>query len=443
MDSIASPERRAVVLSAGRRNYILLVLTVIYTLAFVDRQIINILAEQIKHELNLADWQMGALAGFAFAMLYSVLCLPVARYSERGNRPRVIATALLLWSGFTALSGMAGNFTHLMLARIGVGVGETGCVAPSHSLITDITSREKRAGALAIFSTGIPLGSLVGLGIGGLVAHAYGWRMAFFLCGAPGVIIALLVLATIRDPRIKSLRDAARPDAHVPTLWEAFTQLRKRRSFVWLTAGAAMVTFIAMGQQTFYASFFLRNHGLDLEKLAAMSGLNGRLGVLGVCLGLIVGIGGTLGSLIGGRLADKVVARKAGVYVTVPIYSTLASIPLFAGVFLAPTGGMALIMLALATFFSMMWFGPVFASVQSLVLPGTRAIASALFLFLVNMFGVGCGPVVMGALSDLLAHTLGSANGLRWAMVTFAFLLLIPARCFAIVARTLSDETVS
>ncbi len=434
---------QAPTLGAGQRTYVLLVLTLIYTLAFVDRQIINILAEPIKHELHLADWQMGALAGFAFAMLYTVVGLPIARYSEYGNRSRIISAALLVWSGFTALSGLAGNFAHLLLARIGVGVGEAGCVPPSHSLITDITPREKRASALAIFSAGVPLGSLVGLGVGGLVAHAYGWRTAFFLCGIPGIALALLVLLTIRDPRMQAAKDAATPAKDVPTLWQTFSMLRKQRSFLWLTAGASMVSFTAFAHQTFYASFYLRNHGADLESLAASLGVGGALGVLGLCLGLIVGLAGTCGSVIGGRLADRFGATDAGGYMIVPIWSNLLAVPFLVAVFAVPDGRMSLLLLLIPTFFKLMWFGPVFAGVQSLVAPGTRATAVALFLFVVNIVGLGLGPVFMGALSDVLGHAMGPAEGLRVALIVLSVQLVVPAFCFARARRTLSQETIS
>jgi len=443
MNVEAAGEQSAFTITANTRHYVLAVLTIVYTLAFVDRQIVNILAEPIKQELHLADWQMGALAGFAFAMLYTVLGLPIARYSERGNRSRVIAVALLVWSGFTALSGTASSFLGLLLARVGVGVGEAGCLPPAHSLISDITPRERRASALSIFSAGLPLGSLVGMALGGLVAHSYGWRAAFFIVGMPGVLLAFVVLLTIRDPRTHASTDHPRAAPDVPPIREALAQLRARRSFGWIAAGAALLSFVGYAHQTFYASFFLRNHGEEIDRLAAMVGVPGRLSFLGICLGLIIGVAGTLGSTVGGRLSDRHAARRPGGYMTVPIWGAALAAPLLALVFIVPSALIALVLLTVPNFLKSMWYGPVFASVQSLAPPRTRATAVAVFLFIVNVVGLGLGPLCGGALSDLLAQWLGPADGLRVALIVLSLLLLAPAGCFVIARRTLAQDMVS
>ena len=423
-----------------RRGYVLALLTAVYTLAIVDRQVINILAEPIKRELHVADWQMGALAGFAFAILYTALGLPLARYSERGNRPVIIAVSLLIWSGFTALSGLASNFSHLLLARIGVGVGEAGCLPPAHSLITDSTPREKRASALAIFSAGLPLGALVGLAIGGFAVQSYGWRGAFLLVGAPGALFALLVLMTVGEPRATKTGTSARVPGEAWSLPQVFGFLLRKRSFVWMTAGASLLTFVAYAHQSFYASFFLRNHGAEIDDLAARSGLHGALALLGICLGLILGIAGTLGTMMGGRLGDRLARRDASGYMIIPVWASFASVPLLALTFLLPRGGMALAFLAVPSFVRSMWYGSVFAAIQSLATPATRATAVALFLLFVNVIGVGFGPMCTGALSDLLSRQMSSAAGLRWAMVAVTLLMLAGAFCFRRAGRTLRED---
>jgi MFS family permease len=432
----------AFVLSPGRRWYVLGLLTVIYTLAFVDRQIVNILAEPIKQDLHLADWQMGALSGFAFALLYSTLGIPAARLSETGNRSWIIAASLTLWSGFTALSGLAGNFVHLLLARTGVGIGEAGCVPAAHSLISDITPRQKRASALAIFSMGLPLGSLVGLGVGGVVAGAYGWRTAFFLVGLPGIFLALLTLVTVPEPRRGLVTTDAAP-VEVPRIGATFRHLWARRSFVWMTLGAALLAATGYAHQTFYGSFFLRNHGDALEQWAAYFGLGGKLAFLGLALGIIIGLAGTMGTGIGGRLGDRHAAVHPSGYMTVPTWSTLMAVPFLVAAFLVPSVIGAFALLLIPHFLKAMWYGPVFACVQGLVAPRSRATAIAVFLLFVNMIGLGLGPVMAGALSDVLSKTMGPDEGLRVAMILFSASLIASAACFHRAKRTLAEDIVS
>lgn len=427
---------------AGRRAYILAILTLIYTFAFVDRQIINILAEPIKHDLALADWQMGAMSGFAFALLYTMLGLPIARYAERGNRPLIIAISLAVWSGFTALSGLATSFLHILVARIGVGIGEAGCVPPAHSLISDITPKEKRAGALAIFSAGLPLGSLFGMALGGIVAATHGWRMAFFIVGIPGLLIALALILSVRDPRRTAARAATVP-ADVPPLKDALGLLWGRRSFAWLVAGASMISFSGYSHQAFYGSFFLRNHKSELDLLSGHLGFAGTIAFLGLALGLIIGVTGTFGTALGGRMSDRHARIDRAGYLTVPVWATLASVPLLASAFLVAKVEVAFVLLAISYFLKSMWYGPVFASVQGLVDPGTRATAVAVFLLLVNVIGLGFGPLLAGALSDLMGSRYGAAEGLRYAMIIFTFFLAGAAYCFARARRTLAMDMVS
>jgi MFS family permease len=197
----AAPAPPVRVLSTGYRAYALGLLLLIYILNFVDRSVINILAEPIKNDLGLLDWHIGLMSGLAFAVFYTFLGLPIAQLAEKYNRPLIISIALGVWSAFTALSGFAQNFTQLVLARIGVGIGEAGCTPPAHSLISDYVPRERRASALAFYSMGIPLGGLVGMAVGGMVADAYGWRAAFLVCGLPGVIVALIAATTLVETR--------------------------------------------------------------------------------------------------------------------------------------------------------------------------------------------------------------------------------------------------
>ena len=430
-------------LRPGARIYILVLLTVTYTLAFLDRQIINILAEPIKKDLHLADWQMGVMTGFAFALLYTILGVPIARLSERGNRSLIVAGALTIWSGFTALSGLAHSFTHMLIARVGVGIGEAGCTPPAHSLITDITPKEKRAGALAFYSMGLPIGTLLGMVLGGVVAEFYGWRMAFLLVGVPGLLLAALMLITVKDPRVSAVRNRSTQQDDIPPLGETIRRLLKTKSFIWISLGAASIAFAGYGHQAFYGSFYLRNHTDGLDAIAATFGFDGRIAVLGIVLGLILGTTAAAGTATGGWLGDRFARAGAKGYTAVPMWATGLAVPFLIAAFLVPGTISSLLILAVPSFLKGMWYGPVFACVQSIVPPRSRATAVAVFLFILNALGLGCGPVFAGILSDVSARWFGPAEGLRFAMVVLSIIVSLSVVCFAMARRTIEDDVCS
>ncbi|MCC5995484.1 MAG: MFS transporter [Oceanicaulis sp.] len=430
------------------RAYALGVLLVIYIFNFLDRQIVNILAEPIKLELGLADWQIGMMAGVAFAVFYTVLGIPIARYAERADRVKIISAAVAVWSGFTILCGFAGNFVHLLLARIGVGVGEAGCTPPAHSLISDYTPKEKRASALALYSMGIPLGSLAGMVLGGLIADAYGWRVAFFAAGAPGLLLAVIAWFTLHEPRRKGLRRVAPAPASAPNILHAIAEMKGKTSFWWISAGAALAAMIGYGHITFYGSFYLRNHGEGLaamaEQVNAVLGVSfGPIGFIGTALGLLIGICGAAGTYLGGFLADRSARLNPAGYAIVPGIATVLTVPPFVVAMLVPGAGASLMILAIPIFLGAIWYGPVFASAQSLVEPHTRATAAAVLLFIINLVGLGLGPLSVGLVSDMLGATMGAAEGIRWSMIIFGVAALASAGAFFMSARTLKDEIVS
>lgn len=442
----ADPSPPAAGVSSGYRRYALWLLLVIYTLNFLDRQVVNILAEPIKRDLGLADWQLGMLTGLSFAVFYTVLGIPIARLAERANRVWIISAAVGVWSFFTALSGLAANFAQLLLARIGVGVGEAGCSPPAHSLITDYTPKEKRASALAFYSMGIPLGSLAGMALGGLVADAHGWRVAFFVAGAPGLLIALIAFFTLKETRdFSKLAKAQAPSS--PSLRETFAEVRAKPSFWWIALGAAVMAFIGYGHIAFYGSFYFRNHASGLAELStavnSLLGTNmGPAGFLGTALGLVVGVFGATGTFLGGQLADRAAKSDASGYATVPAVAALVGFPVFALAMTAPGAGVSILLLGLPTLFSSIWYGPVFASVQSLVQPQSRATAAALLLFIINLVGLGFGPLVVGAVSDLLAPTLGEADAIRWSLIGTSVIGLAAAVMFWAARKTLGRDIV-
>ncbi|MDX2235052.1 MAG: MFS transporter [Hyphomonadaceae bacterium] len=428
--------------SDGYRAYAMWMLLIVYILNFVDRQVINILAEPIKNELGLLDWQVGAMSGLAFALFYTVLGLPIARYAERGHRPRIIAVALALWSGFTALCGLAQNFTQLVLARIGVGIGEAGCTPPAHSLITDYVPKEKRASGLAFYSMGTPLGSLVGMGLGGVVADAWGWRAAFIVCGLPGLLMAVVVALTLIEPRAKRVAaDVRAAGAKGVTFTQALAVLAKKRTF-WLVALAAAVkAFIGYGHAPFTASFFFRNHTEEIARLASLFGLQSA-GFLGLALGIVGGVAGAFGAYVGGQIADKYGGRDLRAYVSVPAIAALATIPIYITAVLLPSALGAMCLLAINAILGTLWYGPVYATAQSIAPAHMRATASAILLFIINLVGLGLGPLLVGALSDVLAIQggMGKAEGVRWALIISALSGVASAVFFWMARKTIRTE---
>ena len=430
--------------SKAYRRYALSVLLVIYILNFLDRQIVAILAEPIKHDLGLADWQLGVMTGLAFALFYTVLGIPIARYAETGHRPRIIAVAAGLWSLFTLACGYAQNFVQLVACRVGVGIGEAGCTPPAHSLITDYTPREKRASALAFYALGTPLGGLLGLALGGLIADAYGWRTAFLFAGLPGLLMALIAWTTLREPRRQMNVDLAALKAARPDFKTAMAEIKGKRTFWLIAFAAAIKAFIGYGAAAFLAPFFFRNHAAELTVIAEDFGL-GLTGFLGVALGIVLGLTGAVGTWMGGYLADKYGARDLRFYVAIPAVSTLLGIPFYIAGLLSDSAVFALIMFAFPPVLNTMWYGPGYAAVQGLVRPQTRATASAVLLFIINLIGLGLGPLGVGAVSDFISGPmgLGSAEGVRWSLMIFILFGAVASGLFWLARSSIREEMVS
>lgn len=429
-------------LAAGPRRYALGLLLVIYVLNFLDRQVVNILAEPIKLELGLADWQLGALTGLAFALFYTVLGIPIARLAEKADRVKIISVAVGFWSICTMACGMAGNFLTLMLARIGVGVGEAGCTPPAHSLISDYTPAEKRASAIAFYSMGIPLGSLAGMALGGIIADSFGWRAAFFVAGAPGILLAIIAWFSLPEPR-RAVK--VKPDANHPSVMDAARELARKPAFMWMSLAAAINAMVAYGHIAFYGSFYLRNHGAGLQGLADAfnsvfgTGL-GAIGFTGLALGLLIGVFGAIGTFAGGQLADRYVARDARAYAVLPAIAGALSLPAFLLAMLSGSTLLSLAALAVVTLLGSVWYGPVFACAQSLVKPRTRATASAVILFVINLIGLGLGPLAAGLISDMFATQHGAAEGLRYSLVAMGVVGMLALPAFYLASRTLRND---
>jgi predicted MFS family arabinose efflux permease len=405
-------------------------LLIVYVFNFIDRQIVNILAEPIARDLQLNDTQIGLMTGLAFALVYTGLGFPLARYADRPttSRPRLIAVSLAVWSGMTALCGIALNFWQLLLARAGVGVGEAGCTPPAHSLISDIVPPEKRASALAFYSLGIPVGSLFGMVIGGLLADYLGWREAFVVVGLPGVALALVVWFILKDPRhagtAATLQERG-PPAALP-LREAVAEVMRSRAFVLLVCAGSAASFLSYGKTTWTTIFFQRTHDLSP-------------GEVGLLFGLLGGAAGILGTWLGGYLADRFGAINRRRVLSAPAIGMALAVPLAIAAYDAPSWQLALALLFLPTVFNSLYYGPCYSAAQGLVPLQARAIAAATLLFFQNLIGLGLGPLFFGMLSDWLQPTYG-ANSVRYVLYGAALLGLVPAFFFWRCGLRLNEE---
>ena len=423
--------------SKAYTRYAMWLLLGIYTVNFIDRQIIQILAEPIKQELKLADWELGLLSGLAFAVLYSFLGVPIARLAEHRSRPRIISVAAATWSGFTLLCAVAGNFWQILLFRIGVGVGAAGCAAPSHSLIVDYHPLEKRASALAFYSLGSPFGTLAGLVMGGLVYDAYGWRVAFVVAGLPGLLLGVVAFLTLKEPRRIMAQHAATAAATGASFGQAMAYLFKRRTFWLVAAGTTLIT-VGNGA-AFTASFFLRNHTAEVGQLAHGLGLKA-VGFLGLAIGL-THAAGAIGVWCSGWLTDRYGARDLRNYTVAPALAALLAVPFRLAQFTVESTVLALVLLTVSAFLGALWWGPVFSVGQSVVPPRMRATSSAVLIFLIVFVG-GFGPLGIGALSDYFNQGLGMgpAEGVRWALLATTALWPAAFACFWLARRTIRQD---
>nr|WP_184095612.1 MFS transporter [Sphingopyxis panaciterrulae] len=404
-------------------------LMAVYILNFLDRQIVNILAEPIKNDLQLSDTAIGLMTGLAFALFYSILGIPIARWADKpsSNRASLISIALAIWSGMTVLCGLTQNFGQLLAARIGVGVGEAGCTPAAFSLIADSVPPEKRSSAVSFYGLGLPIGSLLGLAIGGTLADAFGWRVAFMIVGVPGIVMALIVPKLIRDPRFGGQMSAyavQRPPALPAT--EALREIFSSRAFLLLALAASITGFLAFGKGVWVVILFIRSHGLSP-------------GETGLLLGIMMGLASMVGIWLGGMLADRFGQRDKRHILTGPAVGMAIATPfLFMGYWVTDWR-LSIALLILPTALNSVYYGPTFACVQGLVRPEARAMASAVMLFAQNLIGLGLGPLFFGMLSDAFRPMAGE-DSVRWVLYGAAWLGLVPAILFWRASLRLNAE---
>ena len=375
-------------LGRGARRYSMVILAIVYMFNFVDRQILAILLPQIRDEFGTSDAYLGFLAGTAFALFYVILGVPVAQYADRCNRRNLIAASVALWSAMTAVSGLAANIWQLTAARIGVGIGEAGCSPPAHSMIADYYPPEKRSTAMGFYTLGISAGIMTAYLAGGWVAQNIGWREAFFVVGIPGLLLAVVVRFTVKEPQ-RGASEGREASGRTARLAEVVRFLATRRSFIHMATAAGLSTFVGYSIIGFLPSFMVRSFDMELAQL-------------GVWLGLILGISGGAGFFFGGYFADRLgrgSQQKALNFIAATI---LLSAGLLALMFLAKSSAMALLLFILPAATMNVYLAPVLAQAQSLVALRMRATTAALVLLIINVIGLAFGPLITGLLSDYL-----------------------------------------
>lgn len=413
----ASVERPPPLVSPAARRYALALLFSAYTVNYVDRQVITILQDPIKADLGLTDTQLGLLTGLSFAMFYAVMGVPIARLADFHSRKTIISVAMALWSFMTALCAAAGSFVTLLLCRIGVGVGEAGLTPPAHSLISDYYEPERRASAIAIYQASGPVGLMVGFLAGGWINQFFGWRTAIIVVGAPGLLLALTVWLTLKEPR-RGQFDVSMPKSAEPMSSQqpaTVFALFKNPAFRCLALGCGFHTFVTYGQGNWTAPYFGRVHGMSS-------------GELGTWLAMLSIGPAFIGMISVGYFSDWLARRRPQARLEVAISSIVLIIPFEVAGLVAIDAHTALCYFAGAFFFGGAYLAPSIAAAQAMVSPNLRASASAMIMLGINLIGLGLGPLVSGFLSDLWAATGVGANSLRYAM-----LAIIPAQLIAVM----------
>ncbi|MEZ9537811.1 spinster family MFS transporter [Shewanella sp. 10N.286.51.B8] len=389
---------------ATNRYYVLFMLALVCALAYMDRFVLSVLIEPIKHDLSLSDTQLGLLTGFAFAFFYAVFGIPIARLADKYNRPLIISVSVALWSAMTAACGMSVNFIQLLLARIGVGVGEAGCIPASHAMLGDLFPGKQKAFAIGIFQAGGTVGILAGLILGGLLANSVGWQMTFIFMGLPGLIVGLVVWLTVKDNR--GLDSVSNPltnaDNDKLNLIATIKHLLTQRTYRNLMLGLSMGAFGNYGIVQWLPSFLIRTHHMSLEEV-------------GVLYGSVMGFGTLFGTLAGAFLAPKVIAKDQRWEVKWAACCFVIVIPIFIGSFLVANSTLALGLLFLGVFTLSTGTGPSFAAVQTVAGPKMKAMAVALTMLCMAILGQGFGPLVVGMVSDALVPQFGEQS-LRYSL---------------------------
>ncbi len=412
--------------SRAYARYVLTVLFVVYVFNFIDRQVLAMVIEDVKAEMQLSDTMLGLLLGPAFTLFYTLAGIPIARLADRSNRRNIVAAGLAVWSAMTAVCGLAGNALHLALARFGVGIGEAAGTPPSHSMISDYFPPERRATALSIYGMGIYLGVMFGFMGGGLIRDWSGdWRTPFYVLGAAGLPLVALLLFTVREPARGAAEHGA-VDTETPPLREVLRTLGTQRSFVLLTLAACFQALAGYAVLSWGAAFLMRVHALDFSQV-------------GVSFGLVAGVGGAVGVSVGGVLSDRLGARDARWYVWLPAIVSVVAAPFALPFYLASDVTLALGFFAIYYTINNMYVGALWSVAQGLVKVRMRALASATLLTVLNIVGMGLGPFLVGFLNET-AFAWAGDEAIRYSLLVTAGIGAIAAVFFVLCGRGLRED---
>lgn len=408
-------------LSRSRVNYALGLLVLVYAVNFVDRNILSVLLQPIKEDLGVSDTAMGFLTGFAFAVFYTFAGIPIARIADRGSRRTVMAVGITFWSAMTAASGLAANFWQLALARIGVGVGEASATPAAHSLISDYFPPERRTRAIAIYNVGAGLGVLFGLALGGWLQESVGWRWAFAVVGLPGLAVALLVRLTLPEP-VRGISEGRSDRDDAPGIGETIRYLAKIPTFRHLALAAGLYGMTAYGLLTWAVTFVYRIHEIGYAEI-------------GLTLGLVIGIAGSLGAYFGGVLCDRMAKRDRRWLLWIPAAAGLGLVPCYAVFVLTDDLNLALLAFVPVNLLNVVFAPPTYMITQGLAQLRMRAMASAIILFVLNLIGLGLGPTLVGVMNDWLEPHYGDGA------IRVSLMLLLIAGSWGIVHSLLAART--
>ncbi|HWA29589.1 MAG TPA: MFS transporter [Rhizomicrobium sp.] len=407
------------------RGYILLMLTLVYVVNYLDRQILGILLPYIQKEFTLTDFEGGLLSGTVFAVIYATLGIPLATLADRWSRRNIIAASLATFSLMTVLSGYATQFWQLLVTRFCTGIGEAGTGPSINSMIADLYPPEKRAGALAFYSAGLNVGLLFGFFGGSWVLEHYGWRNAFIASGAPGLVLTLILLATVREPRrgaVEQIEDAG----EVPSLWTTTRHLWSLPAMRWITAGCGLAAFGGYANLAWVPKFLIVTHHMTPIQV-------------GIALSLLTGVFGAIGTYVSGVIADRLARKNVNWYMYVPAIATLIAIPAGPFFFLSQSTAVALSAAVLPSLMGATYLGPSYAMAQGMVPLRMRAQTIGLLLFALNMFALGLGPATIGEISDLLKPALGT-DSLRYALMFNMITASLGVLCYLRATRTLKAD---
>ena len=421
--------------SNGYRNFVLVLLTLVYGFNFIDRQIVGILAPFIQKDLGLTNTEMGLLTGLLFAALYTVVAIPIAWLADRYNRVNILTIALATWSGFTALFGLAGNFFQIGLARMGVGIGEAGGSPASHSIISDLYAKEERAGALGIYSMGIPLGIMaayfVTASLVGPSGEDVNWRRIFVILGLTGIALAVIVRLVLREPVRGAMEFGNNVDVAQPPFFESLITLLKIPSWWWMCFGIALGSFVSYSFSAWQTKYLLLlDPDFNFQNLLLI-------------LGVINGTTYAGGTFLGARLADSWGAKNIRAYGWLPAIAISLCLPIGIISFWVPSVESHLILTTVFLLFMGMYLGPSFAIAQTLAPINQRAMSTALFFFILNLIALGGGPTITGWMIDLFKDTSADLESTRYALTVTCLVFVPSILSFLVVARKIPKDWAS